>query len=449
MARGQVQASVPLILVKAPAVQPRPADRWTAILLAGMVGALAIKVFLAWTTLGTNDVLVWQFAAKKALHTDAVRLYTDGVDLFYGGRPYPQSVFNHPPFMIYLLRFLAWISNSAGIPFAIFFRILTSVADSLSFLLTWTLLQNNLSTRGVSWGEAPGARLGLLLLSVSPVNIMVAGFHANSDPLMILFLLSAVWCLEVRESPLLAGCCVGMALNIKIVPLLLLPALLFYLKGWRARASCLTSAAVTALIPALPCLAAAPRAVAANVLAYNSFPGVWGLGAIWRHLPGFDAFSHYGKFALAAGMVLMAYLINRFDPKPRIFEQWGASLLLFLVVTPGFGIQYLYWVTPWIVALGSRAAVLLYLTSGAFMFAVYTYWSGGFPWWFADSQYKPWVHWYHVPHLLAWGSIGVLLVWFWRLQSRRRAPAISNSNLLSFPDGADGQISEIAGNTKA
>jgi hypothetical protein len=71
------------------------------ILLAGMVGSLAIKAVLAWSTLGTNDVLLWQFAAEKARH---VRLYTEGVDLFYLGRPYPPSVFNHPPFMIYLLR---------------------------------------------------------------------------------------------------------------------------------------------------------------------------------------------------------------------------------------------------------------------------------------------------------------------------------------------------------
>jgi hypothetical protein len=112
-------------------------------------------------------------------------------------------------------------------------------------------------------------------------------------------------------------------------------------------------------------------------------------------------------------MIAMAYLMNRLKPKPRIFEQWGASLLLFLLVTPGFGIQYLYWVTPWVVALGARAAALLYITSGVFMFATYTYWSGGLPWWFADSLYKVWAHWFHVPHLLAWGSIGVLLVWFW------------------------------------
>jgi hypothetical protein len=83
------------------------------------------------------------------------------------------------------------------------------------------------------------------------------------------------------------------------------------------------------------------------------------------------------------------------------------------VADAGFGIQYLYWLTPWVVALGTRAAIPLYLTSGTFMFAVYTYWSGGIPWRFADSQHKLWAHWFHVPHLMAWGSIGVLLMWFW------------------------------------
>jgi uncharacterized membrane protein len=142
---------------------------------------------------------------------------------------------------------------------------------------------------------------------------------------MILFLLAAVWSLEVLESPLLSGCCVGMALNIKVVPLLLLPALLLYLKDWRSRISCLTAACVTVLIPSLPCLIASPRAVAANVLAYSSFPGAWGLGALWRHLPGFDIFSQYGKFGVGAAMVVMAYLMNRLKPKPRIFEQWAPA----------------------------------------------------------------------------------------------------------------------------
>jgi hypothetical protein len=390
----------------------RPAT-WTTILLVIMAGAFAVKALLAWSTLGTNDILLWQFAEQKARQVDAVRLYTDGVDLFYQGRPYPPSVFNHPPFMIYLLRLLGLISDSVGIPFQVLFRLLMSLADSLSFLLTWALLENDGKSRGLTWADVPGLRVALLLLAVCPVNIMVAGFHANSDPLMILFLLAAVWSLEILESPLLLGCCVGMALNIKVVPLLLLPALFFYLKERRSRASCLTAATLTVLIPSLPCLIASPRAVAANVLAYNSVPGSWGLGALWRHLPAFRTFSHYGKFGLAAGMIVMAYLMNRLKPKPRIFEQWGASLLLFLLLTPGFGIQYLYWVTPWVVALGVRAAILLYLTSGTFMFAVYTYWSGGVPWWFADSQNKMWTRWFHVPHLLAWGSIGVLLMWFW------------------------------------
>jgi hypothetical protein len=59
------------------------------------------------------------------------------------------------------------------------------------------------------------------------------------------------------------------------------------------------------------------------------------------------------------------------------------------------------------------------------MFAVYTYWSGGIPWWFADSQHKLWAHWFHVPHLMAWGAIGVLLAWFWHhtRTSDRLAPS--------------------------
>jgi hypothetical protein len=148
-----------------------------------MAGALAIKALLAWGTLGTNDILLWQFASQKARHLDAVRLYTEGVDLFYQGQPYPPSVFNHPPFMIYLLRLLGWISDSAGIPFQVVFRLLISLADSLSFLLTWALLESDWKSRELTWADVPGLRVALLLLAVCPVNIMVAGFHAKFGPL--------------------------------------------------------------------------------------------------------------------------------------------------------------------------------------------------------------------------------------------------------------------------
>jgi hypothetical protein len=356
-------------------------------------------------------MLQWQFSAEKARHVDAIRLYSEEVQQSYLGKARPPTVFNHPPFIVYLLRLILQLSESLRIPFRTIFRLIISVADFGCFLLTWSLIKHY-------WrlGERRNpreARLPLLMLAICPINIMVAGFHANTDPLMILFLLAAVWLLEVKHSALLCGCCVGMAINIKIVPLLLMPVLFFSLKDWRQRISCFGAAFVTFIVPSLPCLMDNPRALVANVLAYNSMSGLWGISAILKHLhlPGLHMFTNYGKFGVASALVLMAYLANRLQSKPRLFDQLGASLLLFMFLAPGFGVQYLYWLTAWVVILGTRATLLLYLTSGMFAFVLYNYWAHGLPWWFAD--YLDWGGWMHIPQLTSWVSLGVLVGWFW------------------------------------
>ncbi|KAF0247582.1 MAG: hypothetical protein FD167_3022, partial [bacterium] len=40
-------------------------------------------------------------------------------------------------------------------------------------------------------------------------------------------------------------------------------------------------------------------------------------------------------------------------------------------LSPGFGVQYLVWLTPWIVSLGLGATGIFFLTSGLFLFLVY------------------------------------------------------------------------------
>ena len=385
--------------------------QWTWILLAAAIASLVVKGLLAWNTLGTNDMLQWQFSAEKARHVDAIRLYSEEVQQSYLGQSRPPTVFNHPPFIVYLLRLILQLSESLRIPFRTMFRLVISVADFGCFVLTWLLIKHY--WKSGKRRNPREARLPLLMLALCPINIMVAGFHANTDPLMVLFLLAAVWSLEVRHSVLLCGCCIGMAMNIKIIPLVLLPVLLFYLKGWSERVLCLAAALITVLLPSLPCLMDDPRALIVNVLAYNSMSGLWGISAILKHLhlPGLLTFTHYGKFGVAAVLVLMAYLANRLQPKPRLFDQLGTSLLLVMFLAPGFGVQYLYWLTAWVVILGIRATLLLYVTSGTFTFILYNYWAHGLPWWFAD--YEDWGGWMHIPQLASWASLGILVGWFW------------------------------------
>ena len=102
----------------------------------------------------------------------------------------------------------------------LFFRTLTSLADLGSFFLVAAIVRRRF---GVSWNLAAYA--------FCPAAILIAGFHGNSDPLMIFFLLATAWSAERGHPPWLMGLFFGAALNIKLLPLFLLPALFFCLVG--------------------------------------------------------------------------------------------------------------------------------------------------------------------------------------------------------------------------
>jgi hypothetical protein len=63
----------------------------------------------------------------------------------------------------------------------------------------------------------------------------------------------------------------------------------------------------------------------------------------------------------------------------------GFLLFLFLSLTPGFGVQYLAWLVPWVVVLGERVTGVYYLAGTTFLLAYYTTAAGRFPWYLANS----------------------------------------------------------------
>src|SRR5207244_8376913 len=67
----------------------------------------------------------------------------------------------------------------------------------------------------------------LALFALSPVSLMVSGFHGNTDPVMVMLLVCAVW-MCLRNRPVLAGLFFALSCQIKIVPLLFLPAFVFF-----------------------------------------------------------------------------------------------------------------------------------------------------------------------------------------------------------------------------
>ena len=67
----------------------------------------------------------------------------------------------------------------------------------------------------------------MALFAISPVSLMVAGwFHGNTDPIMVVFILAAaLMCLT--ERPVLCGLFFALSCQVKVVPVLFFPDLLF------------------------------------------------------------------------------------------------------------------------------------------------------------------------------------------------------------------------------
>ena len=348
-----------------------------ALLLVACLGflALALKVALALQTQGTNDIVYWEVFLATLKDAGGIGVYQQIV-IFN---------FNHPPFMLHLLRVMDAFAEATGLPFAFWLRVPSIVADAGSLVTVARLLASHpIRDRRHPTGAS------LALLAVAPVSIMVSGFHGNTDSVMIFFMLLSLYCLDAKRNPWLAGAAFGMAINIKVVPLIFVPALALYLWKRREFSQYFGTCTGVVLLGSMPYILQDPLLVARNVLGYGSYYGYWGISRLTTTVVSDAqtnaAYAQIGRF-LSIGLIAFAsVMMGRRKASIPIFFQCGVIAFLFLTFTPGFGIQYLTWLVPWVVGLGFWPTALYYVTSGVFAFSVYTYWSHGLPWVFADVR---------------------------------------------------------------
>jgi hypothetical protein len=337
--------------------------------------------------------------------------------------------FNHPPFMLHALDAMDRLSHATGIPFPFWLRLPAILADVGSVAAVAGLV----AKLPPGW-RVDHPRTALAILAAAPVLVAISGFHGNTDPAMIFFVVLAVYLLDGAGIPLLAGAAFGMALNVKVVPLIFIPTLFLYMPSMWRRLQFFVAAGVVVLAGSLPYVREDPQVIARNVLGYGSFYGYWGLARIlstvapasWLNV----TFEAKGRF-LALGLVALAGVAMNLravrQPAP-LFLQCGLVAFLFMAFSPGFGIQYLAWLAPWVVGYGLHATAAYHAAAGLFALEVYTYWSKGFPWQFADArEFVP--EWWSPPivaaELVCWASVVVILcVMAGRVLLPRRAPRL-------------------------
>jgi len=321
----------------------------TAVILAGV----ALRVLHIATSLGSLDSLTWMMNIRTM----------EAAGLF--GAYLRDPGLNHPPLSLFLARLM----SLTGLQFQDAFRLLQTGADVVTALALARLA-------GV---------YAAALFMLSPASIFISGFHCQSDPTMVMFVLLAV----AAPGPFLAGLVIGCAAGVKIIALVALPVILLRFRG-RDLVRYSAGVALASAAIYVPAGVATDSAVFRNVFLYTG-PGVsWGLLFLLR-----GVIRTYPMVRQALPLVLLASLAALWFAELRRGERTrlraamavGTAILLVLVLAPGFGVQYLFWPLPFFaLLLGRKESLLMHGIVSAFLFAMYTAWSGGWPWWFGTES---------------------------------------------------------------
>jgi len=343
------------------------------LILAVAVPVLLLKCWIAARTFGTKDIVHW------GDFTDAVR--SDGPVGIYGVI-FEKSFYNHPPLIGYLLWFINGVQN-VGIPFRFTIRALSALADVGSALVLFALLRPR---RGVIEATFAG-----ILVAASPLLFVVSGFHGNTDPDFVFLTVLALYLLVDGRMPVLAGAAIALAIGIKIVPVVAIPALAVY--AWkRGRRVLLCFAAGFGVVFALtwgPAVLQQLPAIRSHVLGYNGNGySLWGVMQIGHWLGDPRWVTVLGS----AGPVLLV-LVCALVPAIAVWRRPDVVLpavawafIVFLGFATTFGVQYLVWPVVACFLIRFSLAAAYNISAGAVLVEVYDRWSGGVPWNFADPS---------------------------------------------------------------
>ncbi len=353
--------------------------------------ALLVKLAIAFSTLGSNDIGSFYGFAGALSRGGLLQLYTQDIS------------FNHSPLVAYYLRL---IFDLAHLPFfeqhSITFPFLLRLPGILSDAIVVLLLARWQGRLGLpSWA--------LVLFALSPVSIMVSGFHGNADSVMVLFLvLAATMCLW--RAPALCGLALAISCQMKIIPLFLFPifACYWFSRGKLGRFS--LPFALTVLILCLQPLLQDPIPWLRNVVFYGGFFGGWGITYL-LHLTGRPEFGVVDFYGLpGAELLVMKFLKvlivacalgiawhRRNSTAEQLFHSVGLAWIIFFVFSPAVAPQYLVWLIPFILVLSPALGTAFIISGSVALGVFYQTTADRFPWYAAiatpttNAVTSPWM----------------------------------------------------------
>ena len=309
---------------------------WVAIALGA-----ALRFYLVLFTDGTQDVAIWERHARD--------VRDHGLIGYYHGDPSA----NHPPFISETESLFLRAAEATGVPFRIFLRAPFALLDAATAFLLFSLL-----------GACQWRFVAAAVYWLNPLSIIFSAYHGNTDSAVAFFLLLCVWFLS-EDKLLAAAIALGVSLWIKLPTVLAVPALLFFIPGWRRRVQFLLVAGVVALASYLPGLLQDPAIVWNNVLGYraqilHTTAGVpvWGSRVLlfsiiapaqnWpKQFHGPILFFLANGWLFAVASVLLLAWLRRFKRSvPELCATIAGIYIVILALSDGFSFQYFAWSLP-------------------------------------------------------------------------------------------------------
>ncbi len=312
--------------------------------------ALVQRLALSGVSHGSNDIETWARFADYIVRYGLLRLYV------------LDAKFNHPP----LMGLYSVLADQATVIFQVRFAVAFKILPIVASVATIYLVQR-IGHLKLIW---------LLLFAFNPLDTLVSAYHGNTDSMCAAFCVAAALFADF-ELPWLSGFSLGAAMNVKLIPVVLIAPLFLSLKPrqmWKF-ALALTLAAA----PFVPIFLGPWAAFKRNAIDYNSSIARWGVGllistldghlAAWQ-MPAHELSVKLGKpLILGSGLVLG--LIQR---RVRVFsctELCALVMACFLAFAPGFGVQYLVYPVALLVASHARGAFTYAYLAGFFAFLLY------------------------------------------------------------------------------
>lgn len=252
--------------------------------------------------------------------------------------------FSGPPFALHVTAVSNKIAMITGLPCSGMWKMPTIIADIgiayLIFLIAHGTLKKSKkkSIEMMNW------------YLFNPIAIFVAGFHGQQESFWMFFILLSWYVIHRWNSYLFAALFAGIGFAYKLPAILLLPFLFLLEKGIVRKFLFTVIVSIVFVVSLFPEIITSQEALMRQSFEYSSQFGVWGFS---RFLV-IENLDTYLKGAIAITLIGISgkalFQSKQLHKKNELFFKYATYVIAaFYVFTPGFGVQYLLWILPYLI----------------------------------------------------------------------------------------------------